>query len=65
MTKKPTRSKVETVIALCRRGTTLDAISTKLRVSKTAASSLISDARRKGKRVKCEMGADGVSRYYV
>ena len=61
------KSKVDTVIALAKRksGTTLDAIASKLRVSKVAAGSLIADARRKGKRVKCKMGADGVSRYYV
>ena len=65
MTKKLPQTKVARVIALCKRGTTLDAIASKLRVSRTAASSLINDARRKGERVKCEMGADGVGRYYV
>jgi hypothetical protein len=34
-------------------------------VSKTAAASLIGDARAKGERVKCEKDADGVSRYRI
>jgi hypothetical protein len=36
-----------------------------LRISKIAAASLIGDARRKGQRVKCESGADGISKYYL
>jgi hypothetical protein len=66
MAKKPT-TKVATVIALAQRksGTTLADISKKLRVSKVAAASLIGDARRKGERLKCKIGADGISRYYV
>jgi hypothetical protein len=67
MTKKPTKSKVDTVIALCKRksGTTLPDIAKKLRVSKVAAASLIGDARRKGARLKCKADADGVNRYYA
>ena len=61
------KTKVGTVIALCERksGCTLADITTKLRVSEVAAASLIGDARRNGQRVKCESGADGVSRYYL
>jgi hypothetical protein len=53
MTKKQaTKSKVESVIALCARksGCTLADITSKLRISKVAAASLIGDARRKGER---------------
>jgi hypothetical protein len=62
MTKKPTQSKVESVIALCSRkaGTTIPDIAKKLSVSKVAAASLIGDARRKGVKVKHEAG-----RYYA
>jgi hypothetical protein len=69
MTKKQAaKSKVATVIALCERksGCTLADITSKLGVSKVAAASLIGDARRrKGQRVKCEKGDDGVNRYFV
>jgi hypothetical protein len=65
--KKTTKSKVATVISLCERrvGCTLEQISKTLRVSKVASSSLIGDARRKGAKIKCKQGADGVSRYYL
>jgi hypothetical protein len=69
MTKKQAaKSKVGTVIALCERksGCTLADITSKLGVTATAAASLIGDARgRKGQRVKCERGDDGVSRYHI
>jgi predicted transcriptional regulator len=62
MKKKPTRSKVDTVSALCGRktGTTISEIVKRLNVSAVAASSLIGDARRKGVKVKHEDG-----RYYA
>jgi hypothetical protein len=65
--KQTTKSKVDSVIALCARksGCTLADITSKLRISKIAAASLIGDARRKGQRVKCESGADGISKYYL
>jgi hypothetical protein len=65
--KQVAKTKVGTVIALCERksGCTLADIATKLRVSEVAAVFLIGDARRHGQRVKCESGADGVSRYYL
>ena len=61
MPKKQPQTKVAKVLALCKNksGTTLDAISSKLRVSRTAAGSLIADARRKAK-VKFDAG-----RYYA
>jgi predicted ArsR family transcriptional regulator len=64
MTKKPTQSKVESVIALCERkgGCTLADISTKLGVSKVAAASLIAVARAKGTKVKFDVEG---GRYYV
>jgi hypothetical protein len=67
MTKKLPQTKVSQVIQLCRRkaGVSITDISKKLGVTKVAAGSLISDARRKGKRVRRKMDADGVSRYYV
>jgi biotin operon repressor len=62
MTKKLPKTKVSTVIQLCKRksGTTLESIAKSLGVSKVAASSLIGDARRKGVKVKHEDG-----RYYA
>ena len=62
MTKKLTRSKVDSVLALCKRGTTLEAISKKLGVGKVAAASLIADARRKGVKVKFDVES---GRYYA
>ena len=64
MTKKPTQSKVESVIALCERkgGCTLADISTKLGVNKVASASLIADARAKGVKVKFDVEG---GRYYV
>lgn len=64
MSKKPTKSKVDSVIALARRksGTTLAEIAQKLTVGKTAASSLIADARRKGVKIKFDVES---GRYYV
>lgn len=50
--KQVIKTKVDSVIALCKTGTTLADISKKLRVSKVAAASLIGDARRKGVKVK-------------
>lgn len=57
MAKKQT-TKVATVIALAQRksGCTLAEISTKLRISKSAASSLVADARRKGAKIKYDEG---------
>lgn len=51
MPKKPTQTKVAKVLALAQKksGTTLDAIASKLRVSRTAAGSLVADLRRKVK----------------
>jgi hypothetical protein len=61
MTKKPT-TKVDTVIALCKRktGVSIFEITRRLSVSTVAASSLIADARRKGARLKNKDG-----RYYA
>jgi biotin operon repressor len=63
MTKKPT-SKVDTVIALvsAKAGTTIDAISKKLSVSRTASASLIADARAKGVKIKYDVES---GRYYA
>jgi hypothetical protein len=54
--KAPT--KVEQVIALCERknGCTINDIVTELGVSRPAASSLIGDAKRKGRPVKVDAG---------
>lgn len=64
--KETTKSKVDFVIALRARksGRTLADITSKLRISKIAAASF-GDARPKGQRVKCESGADGISKYYL
>ena len=63
MPKEPT-TKVQTVIDMCSRksGATLDAVSKKLHINKSAASSLVADARRKGVKVKFDV-EDG--RYYA
>jgi len=55
------KSKVASVLVLCRKksGTTLDAISKSLSVSRVAAASLIADARKNAK-VRYEEG-----RYYA
>jgi hypothetical protein len=64
MTKKPTSTKVAAVIALAQRksGTTIADVTKQLRISPTAAASLIADARAKGVKVKFDV-EDG--RYYV
>jgi DNA-binding transcriptional regulator LsrR (DeoR family) len=65
--QQPAKSKVDSVIALSSRksGTTLKAIAERLKISLSAASSLVQDARRKGVKIKCEQRADGDSRYYL
>jgi transposase len=54
MSSKKSMTKVAIVIAMAQRkgGTTIEEIAKKLKVSKVAAQSLISDGRRKGVKIK-------------
>jgi hypothetical protein len=60
-------SKVDRVVELCskKNGVTLSEIATELGCSKTAASSLIADGRKKGTAIKSEKRLDGVTFYWI
>jgi DNA invertase Pin-like site-specific DNA recombinase len=63
--KQQSATKVGRVVEMCQSGTTIDEIIKALSISRTAAQSLIQDARRKGVQIKVEASPAGVNVFRV